>query len=107
MQHLRTGGGPLVANCGYGAGYSVLDVLNMVVRLHGHSFKIHMAPRRPGDAASVVADASLARRVLGWTPKHDSLETIVRSALNWELALMDRRGHDLHGMHRALAAASF
>ncbi len=107
LQHLRKGKGPLVANCGYGAGYSVLDVLNMVVRLHGHSFKIHMAARRPGDAASVVADATLAHRVLGWTPKHHSLETIVRSALDWELALMDRRVHDLHGMHRALAAASF
>jgi UDP-glucose 4-epimerase len=107
LQHLRKGKGPLIANCGYGAGYSVLDVLNMVVRLHGRSFKIHMAPRRPGDAASVVADASLARRVLDWTPKHDSLETIVQSALDWELALMNRRVHDLHGMHRALAAASF
>jgi UDP-glucose 4-epimerase len=107
LQHLRQGRGPLVANCGYGNGYSVLDVLNMVTRLNGHSFKINMAPRRPGDAASVVADATLARRVLDWTPKHDSLETIVRSSLDWELFLMNRSVDDLHSIHRALAAASF
>ena len=107
LQHLRQGKGSLVANCGYGFGYSVLDVLNMVTRVHGHSFKIHMAPRRPGDSASVVADATLARRVLGWVPQHDALETIVRSALDWELELMQRRVGDLQGIYRELAAASF
>ncbi|KQV84000.1 UDP-glucose 4-epimerase GalE [Rhizobium sp. Root1220] len=105
LQHLRKGRGSLVANCGYGAGYSVLDVLNMVTRLHGHSFKVHMAPRRLGDAASVVADSTLAHRVLDWKPTHDSLETIVRSALDWELFLMHRNVEDLPSMHRALAAA--
>jgi UDP-glucose 4-epimerase len=107
LQHLRRERGSLVANCGYGAGYSVLDVLNMVTRLHGHSFKIHMAPRRPGDSASVVADSTLAHRVLEWTPQYDSLETIVRSALDWELSLMGRNVEDLQGIHRVLAAASF
>jgi len=107
LQHLRKGKGSLVANCGYGSGYSVLDVLNMVTRVHGHSFKIHMAPRRPGDSASVVADATLARRLLDWAPKHDSLETIVRSALDWELELIQRRVGDLQGIYRELAAASF
>jgi UDP-glucose 4-epimerase len=107
LQHLRRERGSLVANCGYGAGYSVLDVLNMVTRLHGQSFKIDMAPRRPGDSASVVADSTLAHRVLDWTPRYDSLETIVRSALDWELSLIDRKVDDLQGIHRALAAASF
>ncbi|QFY59013.1 UDP-glucose 4-epimerase GalE [Rhizobium grahamii] len=107
LQHLRRGKGSLVANCGYGTGYSVLDVLNMVTRLHGYSFKIHMAQRRPGDSSSVVADAALARRVLEWEPRCDSLETIVRSALDWELFLMNRNVEDLHGIRRALAAASF
>ncbi|WP_454848129.1 UDP-glucose 4-epimerase GalE [Rhizobium binxianense] len=107
LQHLRGGKGPLVANCGYGNGYSVLDVLNMVTRLYGQSFKIHMAPRRPGDAASVVADATLARRVLDWTPRYDSLETIVQSSLDWELFLTDKSVDDLHSIHRALAAVSF
>ncbi|MGR9237433.1 UDP-glucose 4-epimerase GalE [Rhizobium leguminosarum] len=107
LQHLRRGKGSLVANCGYGSGYSVLDVLNMVTRLHGHSFKIHMAPRRAGDSASVVADASLARQVLDWKPRYDSLETIVQSSLDWELFLSNKSVDDLHSIHRALAAASF
>jgi UDP-glucose 4-epimerase len=66
-----------------------------------------MAPRRPGDTASVVADARLAHRLLDWAPKHDSLETIVRSALDWELFLMNRNVEDLQSIHRVLAAASF
>ena len=90
LQRLRAGGGSLTANCGYGTGWSVLDVLNMVTRVHGKTFKVHMAQRRPGDAASVVADASLARRELGWTPRYDCMETIVRSSLDWERHLADR-----------------
>lgn len=105
LHYLRKGGRPLVANCGYGTGYSVLDVLNMVTRLHGQSFKIHMAPRRPGDAASVVADASVARNILGWAPEHDSLETIVRSALDWEIHLAAKGHEHLREVYRALAAA--
>ncbi|WP_337266013.1 UDP-glucose 4-epimerase GalE [Oryzifoliimicrobium ureilyticus] len=105
LAYLREGRGPITLNCGYGGGYSVLDVLNMVTRLHGHSFPIHIAARRPGDAASVVADASLARRVLHWKPAYDTLETIVRSALNWEIFLMERSLGDLQRMHRALASA--
>lgn len=105
LDHLRRGKPSLVANCGYGSGYSVLDVLNMVTRLHGQAFRIETAPRRPGDAASVVADASLARRLLDWKPAHNSLEAIVRSALDWEIFLIDRRVSDLQDMHRALVSA--
>ena len=95
LAHLRAGGRSLTANCGYGTGYSVLDVLNMVMRVHGRAFGIHMARRRPGDAASVVADPALLRRELGWVPRHDCLEEIVRSSLAWEEHLLrhppDRR----------------
>jgi len=90
LYHLRGGGRSLVANCGYGMGYSVLDVLNMVTRVHGRTFKVHLAPRRPGDAASVVADSTFARETLGWTPRLNCLETIVRSSLAWEGHLAER-----------------
>lgn len=106
LRHLRSGGRPLVANCGYGLGYSVLDVLNMVMRVHGRAFRIHMAPRRPGDTASVVADATLAHRELGWAPKYNCLETIVRSSLDWELQLAQRSGFDAGGLKRVYAAPS-
>jgi len=84
LQRLRDGGTSLVANCGYSHGYSVLEVLDSVRRMHGSPFDVRMAERRPGDAAAVVADSTRARRELGWVPRHDDLDAIVRSALDWE-----------------------
>jgi len=87
LQRLRAGGDNLVANCGYSRGYSVLEVIDSVRRVHGADFAVNMGPRRPGDAASVVADSQLARRELGWAPQHDDLDGIVASALKWETIL--------------------
>ncbi len=87
LQRLRAGGSSLVANCGYSHGYSVLQVIDSVRRVAGHDFEVAMGPRRPGDAASVIADSSRARSELGWTPRHDDLDGIVRDALNWESIL--------------------
>jgi len=90
LSYLRGGGESLVANCGYGRGYSVLEVLAAVRKVHGADFDIRMAGRRAGDATSVVADATLARTALGWVPEHDDLEKIVRTALDWEASLSRR-----------------
>jgi UDP-glucose 4-epimerase len=87
LEYLRNGGQPLVANCGYGKGYSVLDVLEAVGRANGHPLEIAYGPRRAGDASFIVADSSLARRVFGWTPRHDDLDFIVKTALDWERRL--------------------
>jgi UDP-glucose 4-epimerase len=84
LQRLRAGGGNLVANCGYSHGYSVLEVIDSVRRVHGDDIAVTMGPRRPGDAASVIANSTLARGELGWTPRHDDLDAIVASALAWE-----------------------
>jgi len=84
LERLRQGGASLVANCGYGHGYSVFEVLDSVKRVHGRDFDIRIADRRPGDAAAVVANPALARRELGWTPRLDDLDAIVKSALDWE-----------------------
>lgn len=84
LERLRQGGASLVANCGYGHGYSVFEVLDSVKRVHGREFDIRIAGRRPGDAAAVVANPALARRELGWKPQLDDLDAIVRSALDWE-----------------------
>jgi len=89
LQRLREGGGSLVANCGYGHGYSVLEVLDAVRRVHGRDFAVRMAARRPGDAAAVVADSRRARAELGWTPRLDDLDAIVASALAWERHLCE------------------
>lgn len=90
LQRLRAGEGNLVANCGYGHGYSVLEVIDSVRRVHGADFAVETGPRRAGDAASVVANADLARKELGWTPARDDLDGIVRDALNWE-SLLSRK----------------
>ena len=90
LKRLREGGGNLIANCGYGRGYSVLDVIDAVKKESGRDFDVRIAGRRAGDAVTVVADAGLARRELGWTATHDDLALIVRHALAWEEALRKR-----------------
>lgn len=84
LQRMRAGGGSLVANCGYGRGFSVIEVLDRVKRVSGRDFEVNLVARRLGDAASVVADSSLAFRELGWVPEHNDLDLIIGSALNWE-----------------------
>jgi UDP-glucose 4-epimerase len=90
LRRLREGGGNLIANCGYGRGYSVLEVIDAVKKQSGSDFEVRVAGRRPGDAVTVVADAAVARRELGWVAKHDDLALIVRHALAWEEALRKR-----------------
>lgn len=71
-------------NLGYGRGQSVLDVLAAIARADGGRPVPHVfGPRRAGDPASLVADASAAR-ALGWQPEHDDIDRIVSHALTWE-----------------------
>jgi UDP-glucose 4-epimerase len=88
LQHLRAGGRSGVFNCGYGRGYSVLEVIRAVERVGGKKLDVRHAARRPGDSASIVAAADRARATLGWVPKHDNLDEIVASALRWEEKLL-------------------
>lgn len=81
---LRSGGGSLVANCGYGRGFSVLEVIDCVKKVANSNLNIRFSGRRPGDAVSVIADPRLAFDELGWRPRYDSLEVIVQTALSWE-----------------------
>ena len=87
LERLRAGGESLVANCGYGHGYSVLEVIDSVRRVHGGDFEVRTAARRAGDAASVVANSDRARKELGWAPQLDNLDGIVSDALSWERRL--------------------
>jgi UDP-glucose 4-epimerase len=91
LAHLRRGGASMTFNCGYGHGYSVLEVIEAVKRAAGRDFAVQMMPRRAGDPAGIVADASRIRGVLKWAPQLDDLDTIVSHALAWERRLMDNR----------------
>jgi UDP-glucose 4-epimerase len=90
LDHLRTGGQSLTLNCGYGQGYSVKEVTEVVKRVSGVDFPVKLSPRRAGDPASIVAKADRIRAELGWAPEHDDLEQIVRQALDWEEKLRTR-----------------
>ncbi len=90
LSYLREGGSSQVFNCGYGKGYSVLDVVGAVQGAAGHKLDVRTTDRRAGDPAEIVANADRARTVLGWQPTHDKLDEIVASALAWEKHLMQR-----------------
>ncbi|MFC7335132.1 NAD-dependent epimerase/dehydratase family protein, partial [Rhodocista pekingensis] len=88
LEHLRGHGGRHLLNVGYGRGFSVRAVVRAVERAAGRPLPVREAGRRPGDAARIVADATLLRDRYGWRPRHDDLDTIVRSALDWERTLV-------------------
>jgi len=87
LRYLRAGGASLIVNCGYGHGFSVCEVIEMVKRVSGVDFKVEVAPRRPGDPAQIVAASDYVRMKLGWKPQYDDLATIIAHALAWEQKL--------------------
>ena len=89
LDHLRKGGASEVLNCGYGRGFSVLDVIASVKSAAKSDFAVRMGPRRSGDPAALVAKAGRIRELFGWKPRHDDLDTIVGHALNWERHLTE------------------
>jgi UDP-glucose 4-epimerase len=91
LAHLRDGGDSLTLNCGYGNGFSVLEVVEVVKRVSGVDFEVKLSPRRAGDPAAIVAKAGRIRAELGWIPRHDDLGEIVSQALAWERKLIDQR----------------
>jgi UDP-glucose 4-epimerase len=84
LKRLREGGNSTVANCGYGRGYSVREVIDTVQKVIGRDFEVRLRERRPGDAVAVVANADRARNEFSWTPRFDDLATIVSHAVEWE-----------------------
>jgi UDP-glucose 4-epimerase len=90
LAHLRRGGESLTLNCGYGRGFSVLEVIEVVKRVSGVDFEVRYVPRRAGDPAALVAKVDRIRDTLGWNAEYDSLEAIVEQALRWERSLAGR-----------------
>jgi UDP-glucose 4-epimerase len=90
LRYLRAGGASVTANCGYGRGYSVREVIDTVKRVSGIDFRVDISGPRAGDPAQIVASSERARAVLGWKPQRDDLTAIVGDALTWERKLMVR-----------------
>jgi UDP-glucose 4-epimerase len=84
LDYLRKGGESLICNCGYGRGFSVFEVIDVVKKVSGVDFNVRISGRRAGDPASLVAGAERIKSALGWAPRHDDLPAIVGQALDWE-----------------------
>ncbi|HVP32506.1 MAG TPA: UDP-glucose 4-epimerase GalE [Steroidobacteraceae bacterium] len=87
LAYLRGGGASTTLNVGYGHGYSVREVLSAVERIAGTKLNVREEARRPGDPPSLVARAERVRNELGWRPRLDDLDAIVRTSLDWERKL--------------------
>jgi UDP-glucose 4-epimerase len=81
----------LTMNCGYGHGFSVLEVLDAVDRVTNMTIERRMEPRRPGDPDTLISDNAKIKATLPWQPRFDDLETIVGHALAWERQLSEIR----------------
>jgi UDP-glucose 4-epimerase len=79
-------------NCGYGRGFSVLEVLDAVDRVTNLKIERKVEGRRLGDSDSLVSDNSRIKATLPWVPKYADLDTIVQHALAWERKLGEIRG---------------
>ena len=84
FEHLLRGGASAVLNCGYGRGFSVLEVVRAFERVLGTQLSTRLEARRIGDPAIAISDATLVRKLLRWTPRFDSIDAIIRSAVEWE-----------------------
>lgn len=87
LRKLRKDGTSLLLNCGYGRGYSVREVVSAVERATGKPIAVEIAPRRPGDLATMVAETGKLANQLGWKPQHADLDVIIQTALAWERRL--------------------
>ncbi|MFK7858955.1 MAG: UDP-glucose 4-epimerase GalE [Granulosicoccus sp.] len=91
LDYLRGGGDSTLLNCGYGAGFSVRQVIDAVERISGKTLKVIEKPRRAGDPPALIAAVDKIHQTLDWTPEHADLDTIVRTSLAWEHTLMKRQ----------------
>jgi UDP-glucose 4-epimerase len=82
VQHLIKNGPSHVLNLGTGRGITVKELLATVQQVVGRDFDIEYGPRREGDSPALVADNTLAKQTIGWSPQHD-LHSIIHSAWNW------------------------
>jgi UDP-glucose 4-epimerase len=82
----------LTMNCGYGRGYSVLEVLDAVDRVTNQRIVRVLGDRRAGDPDSLISDNGRIKATLPWMPQYADLDLIVTHALQWERKLGEKRG---------------
>ncbi len=87
LEYLNNGNDSNTFNCGYGHGYSVLEVLETMRKVSGVDFVADVKERRAGDPSILISDNSKIKKVMNWNPKYDDLELICKTALEWEKKL--------------------
>lgn len=90
LQYLRESEVSRSFNLGNGEGFSVREVIEAAKNVTGKAFKVINAPRRTGDPAVLVADSTLAKTELSWSPRYSDLESIITHAWNWEQSILNK-----------------
>lgn len=83
LQHLIKTNKSDVFNLGTAHGYSNLEILKSAKKVTGIDIPYTIGPRRGGDPDSLVADSTKARTILGWSPKHENVDEVIKTAWNW------------------------
>jgi UDP-glucose 4-epimerase len=88
LEYLLQGGKSDIFNCGYGHGYSVREVVEATKKVTGVDFKVIETVRRDGDPPQLVAESTKLKSTLGWQPRYDDLNYIIKTAYEWEKKLL-------------------
>ena len=83
LKYIDTKSKSLTLNCGYGKGYSVLDIVKILKKIN-KKLIINFEPRRAGDVAQVYAETKKFKKIFKWQPKFNNINKIVNSAIAWE-----------------------
>ena len=86
INYLKKNKKSFTLNCGYGKGYSVLQIANKFKKIKKNT-QINFMNRRPGDIAQVYSDTKKFKKLLNWNPKHNNINKIIKSAIIWEKKL--------------------
>ena len=88
LDYLEKNKKSFILNCGYGKGYSVLEIVNIFKKIKKNLI-INYQKKRPGDIAQVYSNTKKLNQLLKWKPKYNDMNEIIKSAINWEKKLQN------------------
>ena len=86
IKYLKENKKSFILNCGYGKGYSVLQIINIFKKIRKNT-QINFMNKRPGDIAQVYSDTKKFKKLLNWKPRYNDINKIIKSAISWEVKL--------------------
>ena len=85
LKYINSKSKSLTLNCGYGKGYSVLDIVKISKKIN-KNLRVNFQPRRNGDVAQIYADTRKFKKILKWKPTYHNINKIIKSAIKWEMS---------------------